>query len=82
MLMKTNSLGKVISGISLKVYQEMSKSLEAFKNKIFIEAKEEFWLKCRERYDQMIEKKKEKHQKLMDVFELSLNNHIKKEKDD
>lgn len=30
----------------------------------------------------MIEKKKEKHQKLMDVFELSLNNHIKKEKDD
>ena len=30
----------------------------------------------------MVVKKKEKHQKLMDAFEFSLNKHIKKEKDD
>jgi hypothetical protein len=30
----------------------------------------------------MIDKKKEKHQKLMDIFELSLNKHIKKQKEE
>ncbi len=43
---------------------------------------EEVWIKLREKYDKMIEKKKEKHQKLMDIFELSLNKHIKKQKEE
>ncbi len=59
----------------------MAKSLEAFKENIFIQSNENFWQLCKQKYDKLVVKKKEKHQKLMDAFEFSLNKHIKKEKD-
>ena len=36
----------------------MGKCLEAFREKFFIPANEDFWAICRERYDKMFEKKK------------------------
>lgn len=80
-LCKTNNFGKIMAGVSLKIYCEMKRNLEGYRERSFVQASEHFWVSLQRKYDMLLEKKKEKHLKLMDTFELSLSNHVKKFKD-